>query len=302
MSKSDQNNGENRGLALLIILGLAIVVLGGTLIYLNADWLEATGKRIDSTNPVYGYSFDAIMAVITLSVFLFYRRTDGTGRIRGQGIVNPDWHSFFYAGLCFLVIGLLSRTFFSVIFGLLSMSLGLANRKRWNGPQMLSPEQKTIQRKVGIFFTVLFSLPIMTILIIFIFFAWKAGILWIIYPDSDLPPGPPPLLTEPQTPSDRPEFIGNTEIDAVIPEESARQIAQDSCVKGTDALGLSPGTYNENSKTWWFDINFKVPKPGCNPACVVTTTMIETGASGNIISYKTSAEINWRCAGSVPVE
>jgi len=38
-----------------------------------------------------------------------------------------------------------------------------------------------------------------------------------------------------------------------LTEPEARKIAEKSCIKGGEALG--PGTYNENSKTWWFDAN-----------------------------------------------
>jgi hypothetical protein len=64
----------------------------------------------------------------------------------------------------------------------------------------------------------------------------------------------------------------------------ARNIAEKTCIKGGEALG--PGTYNENSKTWWFDANLNAMKPGCNPACVVSE---ETK----------TAEISWRCTGVV---
>ncbi|MFA6375859.1 MAG: hypothetical protein WCX69_00455 [Candidatus Paceibacterota bacterium] len=68
-------------------------------------------------------------------------------------------------------------------------------------------------------------------------------------------------------------------------EAEARAIAEESCIKGGAAL--SAGTYNENSKTWWFDANLNTTKPGCNPACVVS---VETK----------TAEINWRCTGAIP--
>ncbi|HRY52685.1 MAG TPA: hypothetical protein P5089_02425 [Candidatus Portnoybacteria bacterium] len=41
--------------------------------------------------------------------------------------------------------------------------------------------------------------------------------------------------------------------------------------------------YNDNSKTWWFDL--KADKAGCSPACVV--------------SENKTAEINWRCTGAI---
>ncbi len=65
-------------------------------------------------------------------------------------------------------------------------------------------------------------------------------------------------------------------------EEQARKIAEKTCIKGGEALGS--GSYNPNSKTWWFDANLNSVREGCNPACVVNQ---ETK----------KAEINWRCTG-----
>ena len=77
-----------------------------------------------------------------------------------------------------------------------------------------------------------------------------------------------------------------TEKPNVLTEEEARIIAETSCIKGGAALA-SGGTYNPNSRTWWFDANLNATQEGCNPACVVSE------------DTKT-AEINWRCTGLVP--
>lgn len=79
---------------------------------------------------------------------------------------------------------------------------------------------------------------------------------------------------------------GNTAaIQPPMSENEAKKIAETTCIKGGEALG--PGTYNENSQTWWFDANLNAARPGCNPACVVS---VETK----------TAEINWRCTGAIP--
>jgi hypothetical protein len=72
------------------------------------------------------------------------------------------------------------------------------------------------------------------------------------------------------------------ELKPKLTESAARTIAEQTCIKGGEAL--ASGWYNENSKTWWFDANLNATKPGCNPACVVDE------------NTKT-AEINWRCTG-----
>ncbi len=73
-------------------------------------------------------------------------------------------------------------------------------------------------------------------------------------------------------------------VESAMTEEEARVIAEANCIKGGEALGT--GSYNPNSKTWWFDANLNATQPGCNPACVVWE---ETGLS----------EINWRCTGLI---
>ena len=78
---------------------------------------------------------------------------------------------------------------------------------------------------------------------------------------------------------------GECMTEELMTEEDAREIALESqCVDG--ATLAETGSYNENSETWWFDINMDEPREGCSPACVV---------------YKQSkaVEINWRCTGLV---
>ncbi|HXK38200.1 MAG TPA: hypothetical protein VJ579_03985 [Candidatus Paceibacterota bacterium] len=78
------------------------------------------------------------------------------------------------------------------------------------------------------------------------------------------------------------EFAACPEVVSLLTEAEARVIAEASCVKGGEVLAA--GTYNPNSKTWWYDANLNATRPGCNPACVVSE---ETK----------TAEINWRCSG-----
>lgn len=72
---------------------------------------------------------------------------------------------------------------------------------------------------------------------------------------------------------------------SIITETDARQIAEDTCVKGGGAIGK--GSYNPYSKTWWFDANLNMAQPGCFPACVVS-------------EQTKTASINWRCTGAIP--
>lgn len=81
-------------------------------------------------------------------------------------------------------------------------------------------------------------------------------------------------------------YAGN-KIGMKFNEAEARLLAEKYCVKGGETV--SPGNYNEETKTWWFDANLNATKPGCNPACVVSE---ETG----------KAELNWRCTGLIVPE
>lgn len=80
------------------------------------------------------------------------------------------------------------------------------------------------------------------------------------------------------------EFTACPTINSLLTEAEARVIAEKTCIKGGESL--APGSYNENSKTWWYDANLNATRPGCNPACVVSE---ETK----------TAEINWRCTGLI---
>lgn len=75
------------------------------------------------------------------------------------------------------------------------------------------------------------------------------------------------------------QCVREWETSCPMAEEDAFVIAQANCDAVTDADAM----YNNNSKTWWFDMD--VDQPGCNPACVVY---------GN-----GSAEVNWRCTGVI---
>lgn len=80
----------------------------------------------------------------------------------------------------------------------------------------------------------------------------------------------------------------NVNIGGPLTEVEAKAIAENYCIKGGETL-TSGGTYNSNSKTWWFDANLNATQPGCNPACVVSE------------DTKT-AEVNWRCTGLLEPE
>jgi hypothetical protein len=73
-------------------------------------------------------------------------------------------------------------------------------------------------------------------------------------------------------------------VSAELSESQARTIAENTCIKGGESL--TPGYYNENSRTWWFDANLNATREGCNPACVVS-------------EESKTAEINWRCTGLI---
>ncbi|MEN9852663.1 MAG: hypothetical protein RI996_606 [Candidatus Parcubacteria bacterium] len=89
------------------------------------------------------------------------------------------------------------------------------------------------------------------------------------------------LVVVPQTRTAQPTY---TKQAVTFTEKDAKAIALKSCIKAGDTLGT--GSYNSNSKTWWFDAQLSTTKAGCNPACVVD-------------SVKKTAEINWRCTGLI---
>ena len=63
-------------------------------------------------------------------------------------------------------------------------------------------------------------------------------------------------------------------------ESDVRAIAQAGCGNTGNLTGNM--TYNNNSRTYWIDLD--TIKPGCSPACVVYEDNKRT-------------EVNWRCTG-----
>jgi len=95
----------------------------------------------------------------------------------------------------------------------------------------------------------------------------------------------------PDEPVVQPDSVGGspvipTRVEVIVPVityEEAKSVAEQDCIKAGESLG--EGSYNESSRTWWFDANLNEAKEGCNPACVV--------------SEDKGVEINWRCTGLV---
>lgn len=74
--------------------------------------------------------------------------------------------------------------------------------------------------------------------------------------------------------------------EVLLTEEQARDVALSSECLLKGKLGVET-FYNENSKTWWFELIPNEENKGCNPACVVD-------------AVTSKAEINWRCTGLLP--
>lgn len=77
------------------------------------------------------------------------------------------------------------------------------------------------------------------------------------------------------------ETGGDTE-NSLITYAEALQIAQDSNCTAEGTLNEDDYWYNDNSKTWWIDMDLDME--GCNPACVVD-------------EEARTAEINYMCTG-----
>jgi hypothetical protein len=72
--------------------------------------------------------------------------------------------------------------------------------------------------------------------------------------------------------------------EGLISLEEAQQIALASSCMDEGSVLVEDYTYNNATKTWWFETN--ITKPGCMPACVVDEETL-------------SAQINWRCTGLI---
>lgn len=84
--------------------------------------------------------------------------------------------------------------------------------------------------------------------------------------------------------------IQQANVQPVAPSNSIEQMSYEEALSiakkgGCTNDGNLTGTYfyNNNSRTWWFDLDIK--KQGCFPACVVWEN--------------STSEINWRCTGLI---
>jgi hypothetical protein len=98
-----------------------------------------------------------------------------------------------------------------------------------------------------------------------------------------------PLCTGAIPPLDEGDLLNTT---CVGPTEERMTFGEAVRIASTGECALIGGltdrhVCNENSGTWWIDLDPFMPKQGCNPACVVN---VSTGES----------EVNWRCTGLLP--
>ncbi|MBN2517462.1 MAG: hypothetical protein JXB14_01315 [Candidatus Altiarchaeota archaeon] len=86
-----------------------------------------------------------------------------------------------------------------------------------------------------------------------------------------------------ETPESCPEDCAGEETCGEMSISEAIDIATNSDCTADGSL-LDTHFCNENTRTWWIDLD--IEQPGCAPACVIN---VDTG----------EAEINWRCTGLI---
>jgi hypothetical protein len=240
MKKFMNNNHWNK-VTVGTLSGLVLLLLAIGFLYLS---------RGLPVKPVYDYALLGVAALIVIILVIYIIQV-----IRGKITqTEPDYRALFMIGIIFLPLGMGSNNRVFLVFSLVFLGVGLANRKKWKVQPKFS-ELPLARQKFKIF-----TMVILGIVVLASFLAW-----WYF---------------ETQKKSSEKNTINQP----ALSEQTARIIAEQSCVKGGEALSV--GVYNENSQTWWFDANLNAAREGCNPACVVSE------------STKT-AEINWRCTGLI---
>jgi len=90
------------------------------------------------------------------------------------------------------------------------------------------------------------------------------------------------------TPTETEEISNEVNEEPSMELSEAMEIAaQSECLQEDDARLTEVAVYNENTRTWWIDLELE--KANCAPACVVNVDTNE-------------AVINWRCTGALVPE
>jgi formate hydrogenlyase subunit 3/multisubunit Na+/H+ antiporter MnhD subunit len=155
-----------------------------------------------------------------------------------------DYYSWFWIGILWVVIGIIFGNNILMVMGLIFMFFSLINKKKWRKNHKEKLKKLSKEDKKARVWIVL----ILAILVIL-------GIALLIIIENK---------------------VSNIDKQKAIDIASKSECVSEGAL--TDNI-----YYNENTKTWWIDLNIK--REGCSPACVV----YETGY----------AEINWRCTGLV---
>ena len=201
-----------------------------------------------SEKNAYAYLL-LVIALAISGLSAFYAYLVYSGKITD---VEPDYRTLFIMGLIFLPMAFTSGTAIFPVISLGFIVIGLMNKKKWKGEVRWS-EMPPVRKAVIIALVVALGILVFTTMAVWYMAATKK------YEEQNNITG--------------------------LSENEARFIAERDCIKGGESI--SSGIYNENTKTWWFDANLNAVREGCNPACVVSETLL-------------SAEINWRCTGLIP--
>ncbi|GEM_PF-3764507 len=252
----NQDIGGSKGRLFMAFLGLVIVILSSIMIFLF------TSER-PSPDPLEKYVAGFVLVVFAIIIFV------PALLFKPQPAVKKIFFRFeILTGLAFLAVGFFYKDWSVAVFlGLGTIIASLISKFRQKRMEKSSEplsDQTTVnnisskeQKQVRIFFMVLYSLAAICSLP-FLYFRY-------LYVQNNVPEP----ITEPKTSLDMMEAVA---------------IAEESCIKGEEFLGLP--VFNKEIEAWVFDINLSIAKEGCEPVCAV-------------FEDSKSAEIKWRCAGVI---
>ena len=233
--------------------------------------------------------------IISIGVFIVLLGILTVLMLRRKKRMPTDYYSIFILGICLIPVGIPTGNYAISLLGLIYAIIGLKNRGKWKKNRFNWKKMKKDDRRIYVIMMGVLLFMLIAGVALFFFYAYKSDVQKNSSPsnfDECADAGYPIMETYPRQCKmpDGAIFIEGDQIcvspagKAMSAFDAMRIAIKGECGNRLMDPYLEHSFCNENTGTWWIDLDLE--KEGCSPACVVN---IDTEES----------EINWRCTGLI---